>query len=93
MYFCRCQDLFISTDSADNNVGNNVVGVSHAEPPSELANEVEVDVLIITDSSIEFDELAAVVADPTVVDKLDHCKYGERVRAAGVDPVAFQYIN
>jgi hypothetical protein len=84
---------FISTDSTNNNVGNNVVGVAHAEPPSELANEDEVDVLIIMDRSIKFDELAALAADPTVVDIMDQCKYGERVRAAGVDLVAFQHIN
>ncbi len=49
--------------------------------------------LIIMDRSLKFDELAALAADPTVVDIMDQCKYGERVRAAWVDQVAFQHIN
>ena len=48
----------ISTDSA----GNKVVGVAHAEPPRELANEVEIDAPVISDSGIELiDELTAML--------------------------------
>ena len=80
----------ISTDSA----GNKVVGVAHAEPPSELANKVEVNAPIISDSSMEFiDEFTAVIADPTVLDILDQFKYHDRVSAAGADPTVFRYIH
>ncbi len=73
------KDHLISTDSA----GNKVVGAAHADPPSELANEVEIDALVISDSGIEvIDELTTVlqwvkqhnqkaVTDPTVVNILN----------------------
>jgi hypothetical protein len=70
----------IRTDSA----GNKVAGLAHAEPPGEIANEIEVDATIIWGSRIEFvDEFATVVTDPTGVNILDQCKNCDRVRAAG----------
>ena len=71
-----------------------IVGVAHAEPPREVANEVEIDAPVIADSGIKIiDELTAIVADATVVDILHENKHGDRVRAAGVDPSAFRHIN
>jgi len=85
---------FISTDSTNNNVGNNVVGVAHAEPPSEPSDKVEVDASIISDIGTELiKELTTVVADAAVIDILNHDEQRNRVRAAGIDPIAFRYIN
>jgi len=80
----------ISTDSA----GSKIVGVAHTEPPSEPTDKVEVDATIISDSSIELiDELTEVLANTVVIYILNHDKHGDRVRAAGVEPIAFRYIN
>ncbi len=80
----------ISTDCA----GSKIVGVAHTEPPSEPADKIEVDAAIISDSSIELiDELTEVVANTVVIYILNHDKHVDRVRAAGVDPIAFRYIN
>ncbi len=71
-----------------------IVGVAHAEPPSDPADKVEIDAPIISDSGIELiNELVAIVADAAVVDILDHDHHRNRVRAAGVDPIAFRHIN
>ena len=39
------------------------------------------------------DELTVVVADTTVVDILNQYEHDDRIRAAGVDPIVFRYIN
>jgi hypothetical protein len=42
-----------------------IVGVAHAEPPGEVAHEVEIDAPVIADSSIKIiNKLTAIVADP-----------------------------
>jgi hypothetical protein len=71
-----------------------IVGVPHAEPPGEVAHEVEIDVPVIADSSIEIiNKLTASVADATVVDILHEDEHGNRVRSDGVDPSVFRHIN
>ena len=53
------------------NASSMIVGVAHAEPPREVANEVEIDVPVITDRGIKIiDELTAIVTDTAVVDIL-----------------------
>jgi len=71
-----------------------IVGVAHAEPPGEVAHEVEIDAPVIADNSIKIiNKLTAIVADATVVDILHEDEHGDRVRAAGVDPSASRHIN
>jgi len=84
------ESLLISTDSVD----SKIVGIAHAELPSEPTEKVEIDAPIISDSGIELiNKLTAVVADPAVVDILHDDHHRNRVRAAGVDPIAFRHIN
>jgi len=45
-----------------------IVGVAYAEPPGEVAHEVEIDAPVIADSSIKIiNKLTASVADATVL--------------------------
>ncbi len=71
-----------------------IVGVVHAEPPGEVAHEVEIDAPVIVDSSIKIiNKLTTSVVDATVVDILHEDEHGDGVRAAGVDPSAFRHIT
>jgi hypothetical protein len=82
--------LLISADSA----GSKIVGVAHAEPTSEPTDKVEVDATIITNNGIELiNSLTTVLADAVVIDILNHDEHRDRVRAVGVDLIAFRYIN
>ncbi len=78
----------ISADSA----GSNIIGVTHAESPSESTDKVQIDESIITNNGIELiNKLTTVVVDATVIDILHEDEHGDRVRAAGVDPSTFRH--